>query len=92
MAWALCAAATAALAFAITVARRGHVQACTDALISVVLLSLGAVAAIFEAIRFVIFPLNWGQRWWLRRARADVSQCRPPCHPPPRPAATQLNG
>ncbi len=52
--------------------RQGHVRACTDLVILLVLTALGSVAFVFEFLRWVLFPLNWVQRRWLRRARADV--------------------
>jgi predicted DCC family thiol-disulfide oxidoreductase YuxK len=64
--------ATAAVAFLAVCLRRGHVQACTDLVISLVLLALGSAGLVFEVLRWVLFPLNWVQRRWLRRARADV--------------------
>jgi predicted DCC family thiol-disulfide oxidoreductase YuxK len=52
--------------------RQGHVRACTDLVILLVLTALGSAAFVFEFLRWVLFPLNWMQRRWLRRARADV--------------------
>ena len=59
-------------AFLVVVAFRGHVQACTDLVISLVLLALGLAALLLETLRWVLFPLNWVHRRCKRRARADV--------------------
>jgi predicted DCC family thiol-disulfide oxidoreductase YuxK len=56
----------------VVVAFRGHVQACTDLVISLVLLALGLAALLLETLRWVLFPLNWVHRRCKRRARADV--------------------
>ena len=65
-------AAVAGGAFLVLCLRQGHVRACTDLVILLVLIALGSVAFVFEFLRWVLFPLNWVQRRWLRRARADV--------------------
>jgi predicted DCC family thiol-disulfide oxidoreductase YuxK len=60
------------LGFGVACARVGHVRACIDLVISLVLLALGVAAAVLEALRWLLFPLNWVQRQRLRRAKVEV--------------------
>ena len=60
------------LGFGVACARVGHVRACIDLVISLVLLALGVAAALLETLRWLLFPLNWVQRRRLRRAKVEV--------------------
>ena len=76
----LCGAALA-VAFAVSVVKRGHVTACVDLVIGSVLLLLATAAAVLEIVRWVpLFPVNMIQRRCLRRTKIEVLSllCRPP--------------
>ena len=78
----LCGAALA-VAFAVSVVKRGHVTACVDLVIGSVLLLLATAAAVLEIVRWVpLFPVNMIQRRCLRRTKIEVLSLL--CRPPPR--------